>query len=666
MPYLKLPNASERAILTATERAAGIAGVLLLAAYTGVSARGVSPYLPLNLEPEMEAQIERVLILADKPVMRRPIAAATVLDALPAACKVDQALCERVGRFLERYTHEAGLTHASVEGAATHGSDPILPDSYGLPNRSSWDASASGYVQPSDYVLVSAGAVAYEGRVDYTGSMLSLGWSKAQLDIGYKPHWLSPFTDSSMLLSTEAPTMPSVTVSNYEPLTRLGISYEIFGARMSESHRIVWQDGYTSGHPNLGGFQLALEPASGWSVGFNRLVQFGGGARGGSSPGDVLRAIFNPSSNQTPASNADQKATNQEGSVTSSLIIPGRVPFIVYIEYAGEDTSRGKNYLLGNSSLSWGIHFPRLAQRFDLTLETSEWQNGWYTHYIWLDGMTNDGLVVSNWFGDQRVFGDGVGGRSAMARLIWDATFGGQVELRYRTLENQVYGEVPYKHYHEATLGYSRPWKGLIIGGEVDAGRDVFGNDFGRVSGFLRYNNPATSYSQAQLDGTYDDRERTQLFVDAGVSSLKERVDLTGTVPKTTAPAAQNAHFALGARREVSGHSDLGTRVEFDELSGHSLIGVRLIDYRYRFANPLALGVFLGAARYSLATPAYGFYYGVGLEWRNLLPHLDAGLDARYYDSVARDHLLPSDPQSTRPDSFYDIFGAVLSLTYHF
>ena len=54
--------------------------------------------------------------------------------------------------------------------------------------------------------------------------------------------------------------------------------------------------------------------------------------------------------------------------------------------------------------------------------------------------MTNDGIVVGNWFGDQRVFNDGVGGRSAMARLGWDAWFGGRFELRYRTLENEAYG----------------------------------------------------------------------------------------------------------------------------------------------------------------------------------------------------------------------------------
>ena len=187
---------------------------MLLVFHAAAVARGVTPYLPLNLEPEIEAQIERVLILADKPVMRRPIAAATVLDALPKACRVDQALCERVGRYLARYTHTSDLTHASIEGAASHGADTTLPNRYGLHNRSAWDASIGGYLQPSDYLLVSIGAVAYDGREDYTGSMLSLGFSKAQLDIGYKPHWFSPLTDSSMLMSTEAPTMPSVSISS--------------------------------------------------------------------------------------------------------------------------------------------------------------------------------------------------------------------------------------------------------------------------------------------------------------------------------------------------------------------------------------------------------------------------------------------------------------------
>jgi hypothetical protein len=644
------------------------AGILLVWNGAGL-ARGVSPYLPLNLEPEIEAQIERVLILADKPVLRRPIAAATVLDALPKACRADRALCERVGRYLARYTHTSDLTHASIEGAATHGADDILPDRYGLHNRSAWDVSVGGYLQPSDYLLVSISAVAYDGRQDYTGSMLSVGISKLQLDIGYKPHWFSPLTDSSMLMSTEAPTMPSVSLSNYEPLTRLGLSYEFFEARMGKSDRILYQGTLASGYPRLAGLQLSMEPASGWSLGLNRLVQFGGGPRGG-SVSDLFRAIVNPSKYQSADPNARGNATNQEASVTSSLLIPGPVPFAVYAEYAGEDTSRARPYLLGNSALSWGLHFPRLAQHFDLTLEATEWQNLWYVHTIWLDGMTNDGLVISNWFGDERVFGDGVGGRSAMARLNWDAWFGGQVQLRYRTLETQVYGVIPYQRYHEFSLGYSRPWKGVILGGELDSGSDVFGRNFSRLAGFVRYDNPNAQPGVALLDSEsaagVDADTNGQLFLEAGASYLRVTTDLTELTPKTTGRFAGSAHVAVGARRAVSEHSDLGARLDLDDLSGKSLAGVRLIDYRYRFHSPLALGAFLGAARYALATPAYGFYYGLGLQWRDLLPHLDLGVEARYYDSVARDRLLPSDPHTNRPDSFYDIEGAVASLTYHF
>ena len=89
-------------------RAARLILIASLVAGTCVSAsaawaRGASPYLPLNLSPEMERQIERVLILGDKPVSARPFAAAMVQDALPAACRVDEVLCRNVRRFLERY-----------------------------------------------------------------------------------------------------------------------------------------------------------------------------------------------------------------------------------------------------------------------------------------------------------------------------------------------------------------------------------------------------------------------------------------------------------------------------------------------------------------------------------------------------------------------------------
>ncbi len=643
---------------------------LLLLPFATAFGRGVTPYLPLNLEPEIESQIERVLILGDKPVLTRPIAAATVLDALPKACKVDQALCERVERYLARYTHYSDLTHASVEGAATSGADDAVPNRYGMGNRSPWAASAGVYLQPSDYLLLSAGVVAYDGKVDPAGSLISLGTSHAQLDIGFRPQWLSPMTDSSMLMSTEAATMPSITLSNYEPMTRLGLHYEFFDARMSTTNHILFEDGDRSGHPYLAGMQISMEPVSGWSFAVNRLLQYGGAGRPDSLK-DLFKAFFNPSryDNTNPELSFDQQLGNQEASISSSFLFPGRVPFAVYAEYAGEDTSRGRSYLLGNAALSVGIHFPRLWERFDLTLESSEWQDSWYVHGVYQDGLVNDGRVVGNWFGDERVFNDGIGGRSQMAHLGWDA-FGGLVDLRYRTLQNASYGANRYQRFHEITLGYSRPWRGLIAGGELDAGRDVFGDNFTRLTGFLRYNGSGGTLGSALIDALADSAgpsgKSGEIFVDAGVNAYKVRVDLTDEDTRATQPGKTGPHFALGARRAVTEHSDLGARVDFDEIEGHSLIGFRLVDYRYRFKGPLAVGAFLGAARYSLGTPAYGFYYGGGIQWRNVVPGVDVGAEFHFADSVARDHLLPSDPVSARPDSFYDVWGTILSASYHF
>jgi len=651
---------------------------LLGAAQATAFGRGVSPYLPLNLEPEIERQIERVLILGDKPVMARPIAAATVLEALPKACKIDKVLCRQVTHYLERYTRNSAVTHLSFEGSATGGADTTIPERYGLHNRSPWNASAEAYIQPSDFVLVNLGGVAYDGRESPTGSMLSLGMSKLQLDFGFKPHWFSPMSDSSMLMSSEAPTMPSVSLSNYEPLTRLGLTYEFFVARMSYADHIVYGDGYTAGNPRLAGLHLAIEPVSGWSVSFNRLLQYGGGARGGTSISQLLHAFVNPSGSQSANPTTNQNAANQEASVTSSVLIPGKVPFAIYAEYAGEDTSRGKNYLLGNSALSVGIRFPRLWKRFDLTLEATEFQNAWYVNSIWQDGMINDGHVVGAWFGDQRVYNDDPGGLAEMVRLGWDAPFGGRLELRYRTLLNQDYTNYGnlYHRFQDLTLGYSLPWHGYTFGGEVEGGKDIFGKSFSRVSGFMRLNPEGGAYTgllvgsdeEEETSGTTAETPSSEIFIGAGAMQYRLRVDLTTPATRYTEPPATSPHFELGVRRAVTDHQDLGTRVEFESIQGHGLVGVRLVDWRWRFDNPLAVGAYLGAARYDQPTPAYGFYYGLGVQYRNVLPGWDVGLDFRYNDSIARDHLLPSDPPAVGPrnDSFWDVWGGILTISRRF
>jgi len=136
--------------------------------------------------------------------------------------------------------------------------------------------------------------------------------------------------------------------------------------------------------------------------------------------------------------------------------------------------------------------------------------------------------------------------------------------------------------------------------------------------------------------------------------------------PQISSKVGFDPHLGLGARRAVSANNDLGVRVEFDQVDGHSLIGVRALDYRYRFTDSLALGFFMGAARYNVATPAYSEYAGVGGLWRNIFPKWDLGIDLRYAQNVARDHVLASDPKGSRPETFYKIETGLLYLSRRF
>jgi hypothetical protein len=655
--------------VTSPIRASALAFALGLLGLTAhdVRADGVTAYLPLNLEPEVERQIERVLILAEEPILKRPIAINLVQIALPAACLRDPVLCARVKKYLERYSPDYGVTHASITGSVTNGAHGTVPDEHGLPLQSPWDVSAVAFVQPSDYVLATAGVVANNGQVTPTGSGLSLGFNWAQLDLGYRDHWFSPMTDTSMMIGTEAATMPSATLSNYEPFTRLGLQYELFVARMSSSSHILYEGQGTTlqgrGNPKLAGAQFSMEPFSGWSLGVNQLLQYGGAGLD-DSPNTLLHYFFKPSG-------LAQTRSNHQASYISRFDFSARVPFAVYAQYAGEDNSNGGSYLLGNTATSVGIDFPSLARNFDATYEVSEWQNFWYTNSIFLDGMVNHGNVIGAWGGDQRVFNDGVGARSQMLRVGWSPPFGGYLEERVRTLVNQPYGIVPYKHYVDVTLRYSRPWNDVTVGGEVLAGRDVFGQSFSRISAFVRYGGlaPARTYDSGDTDdedASAPDTQGTEYFVDAGGNANKVKADVQKGLPITTSKLDYGPHVALGVRRAVSDNNDLGVRLEFDEVQSHSMIGFRPLDYRYRFAEHFALGAYLGVTRYALATPAYSIYAGIGAQWRDVLPKWDVGVDFRYAQNVARDHVLPSDPAGVRFDSFYKIESAIAYLSRRF
>lgn len=156
-----------------------------------------------------------------------------------------------------------------------------------------------------------------------------------------------------------------------------------------------------------------------------------------------------------------------------------------------------------------------------------------------------------------------------------------------------------------------------------------------------------------------------ELSIDVGGQSsrIEARIaNIEGTVDSTET----GGHIGIGIFRRVGDRNELGARIEVDNLGSDLLLAVRAVDWRYRVSERFSVGAFVGAARLDLATPAYGYYFGSGIQLKDLMPRWDLGIDLRYGDKVARDNLLPTDPQGGSPDNFYDILGISIYLSRHF
>jgi len=652
-------------------------------------ASGASPYLPLNLSPELERKVERVMVLAGEPVLTRPIPIAKILAALPKERKHDPKLCEQIDRYLDRYFASTGVAHASGEVAAATYSTQTIPNERGERIDSPVDASADIFYRPYDSLLLTAGFDAYagtDGRVSPDGTMISFGDEYVQLDAGWRDHWFSPLTDSSMLISTEAPTMPSVTLSNQVPIGSLGFEYELFWARMSSTDEILYKGQLNDGVPKLAGAHIGLAPLPGWAIAGNATWQYGGGGRP-ESIHEFFDNIFSRTALPLGPNGADTdtRFANRTVSITSAYTFPTPQPFEAYVEYGAKDTLHGNRLRFHDTSISAGVHFPELFKHFDLTIEASEWQDLWYTDYVWLEGLTENGYAIGNWGADWRTSGDGVGAQSVMAQFGWTLPSGDQADVRIRTLQNQPYPivlDTPAIDYSRATmvtLEYAQPRNGYTRGLQLDAGRDVYGKGYGRLAAFARFDG-----GNATSDRSYDDVEESdddleadaqragvERFVDVGVAAGRLALDLGGfsAAQEGANPADKTVvspHIGLGVRKQVSANQDLGVRAEFDDFNSAAMLGLRVIDYRYRLDRHLAIGAFFGFARYAGPTPAQGYYEGAGVQWRDLFPHWDLSLDARYFDHLQRDKVLASDPQNGDPVEWYNLFAPTLSISRRF
>ncbi|GGD77341.1 hypothetical protein GCM10011357_35500 [Lacimicrobium alkaliphilum] len=448
--------------------------------------------MPLQLSPEIESQVEKVMALTPSAPLTKPYKASEVLTRINLLQNSHPRLYQQVNRYLQRYTRTTGRSYASIELAASQDNAKDLPNQRGIQSQSSYIVSAGGFYHPNPYFIASAGMLLSEdsGGPVHTGSYIGFGYEYAQVELGYREHWFSPFQDSAMLVSTHAEASPSITISNATPITDWNIRYELFYSKLEKVDGIRLGNEFFSGHPRQTGFHLSFTPLDFWTIGVNRTFQFGGGARE-VNISDIFQAFFDPAGKDNVGTVTDDpnfEFGNQQASFTSKMNVTlWDIDWSLYGEIGGEDTEGEKNYKLGNETLSFGIFLPDLTDTLSLRLEYNRWDTAWYVHHLYRQGYTNLGQVMGHWGGDERIFNHDTPAKVLSASMEYRLGNRSLLSGTLRTINNEEHLVNEYVQGFELEMDYSYATDSGFWGVSLYAGRDTRDNNFSRLALFYRW-----------------------------------------------------------------------------------------------------------------------------------------------------------------------------------
>lgn len=466
------------------------------------SSSAASSYISLQ-DDYLNGRIEQLVSVSDMPVLKRPYSVKQVRNHLELIRDKVPGLYYEIDKGLLPYEKSGVIQRAeiSLASAAEPDNKQILPNSRGETVSSVYRVSASAQYKHSDWIVVSAGGLVFDGEggaddILPVDSYVAIGWDSFQLDFGYREHWLSPFSDSAMLMSTNARPSFSVGISNPVAFDGLwNLHYEVSVTRLEEHDTILYGDEVESGRPATLMTHLSIEPVKGWTIGANRTMQFGGGSRE-VSLSSIWDAFWDPVSNDNNASDgfddceSEQKNLcefgNQQASITTRLNFQGNTPFSIYGEYAGEDTASHSNWRLGNIAVSGGLSIPflpdfLLGRDWSFTYEFTQWQNSWYNHYIYKNGYTNDGVGMGHWFANNRDDQDGVPGTANMVKLGWQRGYRDRYEFVYRQMKNDSNNSTKsYTTARELDIRYFGRWNDQDWGYRIYGGQTVYDDSFVR------------------------------------------------------------------------------------------------------------------------------------------------------------------------------------------
>jgi len=461
-----------------------------------VLASGVSPYLPLKQNPQLEQLVEKLLVVGENAhMMSKPYKTSEVLRVLKSVEHSYPSLYQKLFNELALYKQTDAMTYAKATVA--YGNEPkSIPNQRGQKVDTYLKLEAGGFANFGKHFGVSVAGIANEDNLIPTQSFLYFGYEYAQVDIGYREHWYSPFYDSAMILSTNAKTLPSISISNVKPITDFDIRYDLFYMKMKTDPAINSGKELglkVPGKPHLAGVHLSFSPFDGLTLGANRLLQFGGGDR---SVGfkDFAEAFFLPGGNDNVNAEETQKfGPNYEvGDQLASLSFDYKAawfnqPFSFYGDVGLEDTLGGTR----NNSYNFGLYLPYLNENNSLRFENSRWQTEWYWSKLYSQGNTIDKQVLGHWGGEQRYFQHYPSAESQSINWVWQYSSSQNIDTTFRRIETEMdsngkIGEAsgPYSIGFELETRYTQQLKNGYWGIELYTGKTVFDDSFFRLGAF--------------------------------------------------------------------------------------------------------------------------------------------------------------------------------------
>jgi hypothetical protein len=447
-------------------------------------------YLPIGADPRLERQVDKMFALTTSAPLTKPYRIKQIVASLERVRAAHPPLYRAIRDGVEPYLSDAELVSAGIRLTVDADHPSTLPNDRGLSSTEWAEVSVDGIWRPSPTLLVQGGMSyrAEAGTLVNYNTFASAGLGRFQLDVGYKEHWWSPFDHSAMLISSHARTSPSVSLSFSEPLENYwNANFEIFYSQLDQVEEgIRWQGSYYDGKPNLVGTHFSIKPFQGLQLGFNRILQLGGGPRN-LGFGDALKAFVDPVGEDNLAA-PEREAGDQLASITGQLdmFLRGK-PFELYFEHAGEDTVNNSNYKFGNQGHSVGFFFPELTQSLALRYEWNRWKSAWYLNGMYKYGNTNYGNVFGHFAGDQRVFGEGVPSQVHTVSVDYFGSQNDFWQLKLGMIDNDsdiggVPTSVDYEAGYNVELFNVRNWRGYRLETQLTLGRSVFDKGYQHLS----------------------------------------------------------------------------------------------------------------------------------------------------------------------------------------